>query len=154
MQAVIVEKASFSVIGREGTTDMGAGFVQKLWQEANSRFDEVEKLAKRNENGVPVGCWGAMSDLALHFDPWSDDFSQGRYLAGVECIDGAEPPEGWVKWTLPAFRFVRITCDGGDTFRAGMAYLESQNMQLAGAVQDFTDPSTGESFMWFPIARL
>ena len=39
-------KPAFSVIGLEGSTEDGAGFVQRLWQEANGRFDEVAALAK------------------------------------------------------------------------------------------------------------
>ena len=31
-------KASFSVIGKEGSTLDGQGFIQKLWEDANSHF--------------------------------------------------------------------------------------------------------------------
>ena len=34
-------KESFSVIGKEGSTEDGIGFIQKLWDDANSHFDEV-----------------------------------------------------------------------------------------------------------------
>ena len=27
----------------------------------------------------------------------------GLYLAGVECIDNAEAPDGWIKWTIPSY---------------------------------------------------
>ena len=40
-------KDSFVVIGKEGTTKDGNGFIQKLWDTANSHFDEVEHLAKK-----------------------------------------------------------------------------------------------------------
>jgi hypothetical protein len=42
-------KESFAVIGREGSTEDGAGFVQRLWADANSRFAEVAALAKKDE---------------------------------------------------------------------------------------------------------
>ena len=41
-------KSSFSVIGKEGSTLDGQGFIQKLWEDANSHFDEVQSLAKRD----------------------------------------------------------------------------------------------------------
>ena len=42
-------KASFSVIGKEGSTLDGQGFIQKLWEDANSHFSEVQALAKKDE---------------------------------------------------------------------------------------------------------
>ena len=33
-----VAKAAFAVIGLEGSTEEGEGFVQRLWAEANARF--------------------------------------------------------------------------------------------------------------------
>ena len=32
---------AFSVIGKEGASQEGEGFVQKLWQDTNSHFDEI-----------------------------------------------------------------------------------------------------------------
>ena len=37
-------KESFVVIGKEGATTDGAGFIQKLWEDANSHFGEVVHL--------------------------------------------------------------------------------------------------------------
>ena len=51
-------KPTFTVIGKEGSTLDGKGFVQKLWNDANSHFDEVQSLAKKDENGKLVGIWG------------------------------------------------------------------------------------------------
>ena len=45
------KKESFVVIGKEGATTDGAGFIQKLWDDANSHFGEVSHLAKKDENG-------------------------------------------------------------------------------------------------------
>ena len=69
-------KKSFVVIGKEGSTLDGAGFIQKLWEDANSHFNEVECLAKRDENGNFAGFWGAMSDLSHSFRPWEENFSK------------------------------------------------------------------------------
>ena len=39
-----IKKSAFCVIGMPGSTDDGEGFVQKLWEKANSRFGEVAAL--------------------------------------------------------------------------------------------------------------
>ena len=87
---VKVIKEKFVVIGKEGSTLDGEGFIQKLWDDANSHFSEVAHLAKKDANGGIVGIWGAMSDISRSFKPWEDGFSKGLYLAGVECVDNAE----------------------------------------------------------------
>ena len=42
---VKVIKEKFVVIGKEGSTLDGEGFIQKLWDDANSHFSEVAHLA-------------------------------------------------------------------------------------------------------------
>ena len=82
----IIQKA-FVVIGKDGSTRDGAGFIQKLWEDANHHFHEIESLAKKDMKGNIVGIWGAMSDLSHAFNPWEDGFRKGLYLAGVEKVD-------------------------------------------------------------------
>ena len=147
-------KLSFSVIGKEVSTDDGDGFIQKLWDNANSHFNEVAHLAKRNENGALCGIWGVMSDFSHSFNPWENNFSQGLYLAGVECNDDAKAPEGWTKWIIPGYEYIHAECEGMDTFSSMIEYLNSNNIKLAGAVHDFTDPKTGKNYMFFPIRKL
>ena len=147
-------KEGFCVIGKEGSTNDGAGFVQVLWQDANGHFDQVAPLAKKDEQGNLVGIWGAMSDLNRRFLPWEDGFSRGLYLAGVECDAEADAPEGWVKWTVPGFEYLRVEADGPDVFPKMIAYLQENNLPLAGAVHDFTCPVTGKNYMYFPIRKL
>ena len=76
-----VIKEEFVVIGKEGSTLDGEGFIQKLWNDANSHFSEVAHLAKKDANGRIVGVWGAMSDFSYSFSPWEDGFRKGLYLA-------------------------------------------------------------------------
>lgn len=147
-------KESFAVIGKEGTTENGAGFVQLLWADANAHFAEVAHLAKKDENGNLAGIWGAMSDHSRRFLPWEDGFSKGLYLAGVECADDAEAPEGWTKWIIPGFEYLWVECDHDTVFLEMITYLEENNIPLAGAVHDFTCPQTGKNFMLFPIRKL
>ena len=147
-------KESFSVIGKEGSTEDGAGFVQNLWADANSHFTEVAPLAKKDENGNLLGIWGAMTDFSRTFQPWEDGFSKGLYLAGVECSDDALPPEGWTKWTVPGFEYLRVVCDHDGIFPEMIARLQENNIPLAGGVHDFTCPATGKNYMYFPIRKL
>ncbi len=51
-------KESFVVIGKEGSTLDGEGFIQRLWVDADSHFGEVQHLAKKDENGNIGGIWG------------------------------------------------------------------------------------------------
>ena len=147
-------KESFSVIGKEGSTEDGPGFVQNLWADANSHFAEVEHLAKKDENGNRVGIWGAMTDFSRSFLPWEDGFSKGLYLAGIECPNDAEPPKGWTKWIIPGFEYLYAECDRDTVFSEMIAYLQENNIPLAGAVHDFTCPQTGRNYMFFPIKKL
>ena len=148
----IIKKA-FVVIGKEGSTLDGEGFIQKLWDDANGHFDEVAHLAKRDENGNLVGIWGAMSDLSHSFQPWEDGFSKGLYLAGVECVDNAEAPDGWTKWVIPGYEYLVVeNHDGafGDTIRR----MQEEGITLVGAVHDYTDPATGKGYLYFPIREV
>lgn len=151
-----MEKEAFCVIGREGSTADGQGFVAALWADANAHFEQVEALAKRDASGGLVGLWGLMSDMERTFAPWQEDYSQGLYLAGVEVDADAQAPEGWSKWTAPASQYLRVAVegDGPATFRAALDYLKAHDITLAGAVYDFTDPAQGKSYMVFPTKRL
>lgn len=147
-------KTSFSVIGKEGSTLDGQGFVQRLWEDANSHFGEVQALADRDENGNLVGIWGAMSDLSRTFQPWEDHFSQGLYLAGVECIADAQPPKGWTKWTIPGYEYLCAEVESESTFADVLDYMQANSITLVGAVHDFTCPSTGKNYLYFPIHQI
>ena len=148
----VIRKDAFCVIGKAGSTDDGADFVQRLWQDANSHFSEVEHLAKRDEKGNLVGVWGIMTNFAFEFLPWEDDFSKGLYMAGVEVETDAVAPEGWKKWIVPGFEYWKVRSDGPDTFRDTLAFMREHSQPLAAAVQDYTDPVTGENYMLFPVA--
>lgn len=147
-------KESFVVIGKEGSTEDGAGFIQRLWADANSHFGEIAHLAKKDEGGNFIGIWGAMSDFSHSFRPWEDGFRKGLYLAGVECVDGATAPQGWTKWVIPGFEYLYAECDHDTVFPEMIAYLRENHIPLAGAVHDFTCPQTGKSYMFFPIRKL
>jgi hypothetical protein len=146
-------KESFSVIGKEGSTNDGNGFVKRLWDDANLHFDEIVPLAKKDEAGNLLGIWGAMSDFSRFFAPWEEDFSKGLYLAGVEVENEAHPPESWVKWTIPSYEYIYVKNENQDTFQNVLKYMKENHHVLAGAVHDFNSPQDGQGFLYFPIKR-
>ena len=157
MDIATCELPAFSVVGMEEEAEPGHNPAPALWEKANARFGEVEGLALRDENGFPVGVWGAMSDLSRQFLPWEDGFSRGLYLAGVQVSDDARPPEGWTKWTLPAFACLRVRAEGdyAAAFRAGLDELKRRGLSLAGAVQECQHMAEGgQLYLFFPFKRL
>lgn len=152
MSAERIVKERFTVIGREGSTAEGDGFIGKLWDEANARFAEIEHLCKRDASGAFAGFWGAMSDFSRKFKPW-EGFANGLYLAGAECVDGAEPPEGWTKWTVPGYVYLRFARDEY-SFSQAAAHVKEKGHAFAGAAHDFIDPATGRGYICIPIRKL
>ena len=152
MSILRVIKKEFTVIGIEGSTNDGNGFIAKLWNEANTRFAEIMNLCKRDEDGNFVGFWGAMSDFSRSFEPW-EGFSQGLYLAGAECEDKADAPSGWTKWVVPSFEYLCFDCEEFE-FAQAIDYVKNNGFHLVGAVHDFTDPRTGRSYIYVPIKKL
>lgn len=150
---VKVIKKAFVVIGKMGSTLDGEGFIQKLWDDANSHFSEVAHLAKRDAKGNIVGIWGAMSDISHSYKPWEDGFSKGLYLAGVECDDNAEAPDGWTKWKIPGFEYIVVESNNG-AFEDTLRQMKEEGISLVGAVHDYTDPATGKGYMYFPIREV
>jgi len=147
-------KESFVVIGKEGSSLEGPDFIQKLWADANSHFKEIQHLAKKDENGKLLGIWGAMSDFSHSFKPWEDNFSKGLYLAGVECEETAEAPEGWTKWVMPGYEYFYAEVEGENTFSEVLEYLDSNKLTVVGAIHDFICPETGKNYVFFPIRTL
>lgn len=148
-----VIKERFAVIGKEGSTSDGEGFIQKLWDDANGHFSEVAHLAKKGADGSLVGIWGAMSDVSRSFKPWEDGFSKGLYLAGVECVDHAEAPDGWTKWIIPGYEYIVVENHTG-AFEETLGQMNEEGISLAGAVHDYTDPATGKGYLYFPIREV
>ena len=149
-------KGAFAVIGKEGSTADGEGFVPRLWADANAHYGEVSALAKTNPDGTLVGFWGLMSDFSRSFRPWEDNFSKGLYLAGVETDDRAQAPPGWTKWTVPAYEYLSVKVEGAmpQTFAVGLKYMEENHIPLAGAVHEYMDPNDHmQMYLFLPIGK-
>lgn len=157
MEVKRCEIESFSVIGKEGSTNDGKDFIKKLWDKVNNHFDEVKLLAKKNETGNFAGFWGAMSDFSRSFAPWENDYSDGFYLAGVEVEDDAEAPKGWTKWVIPSFDYlyVKVENDIPSALSFMLDFIEENDFKLAGAIHEyFCSEEKGQLYLFFPIRKL
>lgn len=56
---------------------------------------------------------------------WEEDYSKGVYLAGVEVVDEAVAPEGWVKWRIPGYEYLCVKCTEED-----ICSLQSESCQV------------------------
>ena len=86
---------------------------------------------------------------------WSTDAKRGLYLAGVEVYEDTPVPDGWVKWVMPARKYLvtKVTPESyGETFEKVInSLIPDLGMKLAGAVCDFTEPATGQNKLFFPV---
>ncbi len=157
MKYEIIDLPRITIIGKEGFCTKEKNVVQDLWQQANSNFCEIADLGMKNADGSFVGFWGAMSDETMSFMPWTDGFSRGLYLAGIEVYEDTEVPVGWTKWILPARKYLVTEVDPNsyaETFRSVIDDLIPElGMKLAGAVCDFTEPATGLNKLFFPVEK-
>ena len=87
------------------------------------------------------------------FKPWENGFSKGLYLAGVECIDNAEAPDGWTKWIIPSYEYIVVENHKG-AFEETIRKMNEHGISLVGAVHDYTEPTTGKDYLYFPIREV
>ena len=157
MKIETIVKPSITIIGKSRFVQPGTS-VEDIWKDANCHFDEVVGIAKKGANGKLVGVWGAMSNKAMTFLPWENNFSEGYYLAGVECEHETPIPEGWTKWTLPAFRYLVAKVEGNYQIvmqHVLSVYMPQHQLKLVGAIQEFYQPSeNGQLYLLFPIERV
>ena len=156
MKYEMIDLPKIAIIGKECLCTKEKNAVQDLWQQANSDFAEIADLGMKNADGSFVGFWGAMSDETMFFMPRTDDFSRGLYLAGIEVYEDTPVPAGWVKWVMPARKYLVTEVDSesyGETFQNVINHLIPElGMKLTGAVCDFTEPATGQNKLFFPVA--
>ena len=140
----------FSVVGFEGSTAAGDNLVPQLWDQAEKRLGDVFPSLKKRSI-FPI-YWGLMSDFSRSFKPWENNYSQGLYLAGFELEDTRLiPPEGWVKWDVPAQTYLALRLEGDyrSVLEKGLALIESHGYVLSGALFDHGE--NGEMWLYFPV---
>ena len=97
MKYEIIDLPIIAIIGKEGLCTKEKNVVHDLWHQANSNFSDIADLGMKNADGSFVGFWGAMSDETMSFMPWTDGFSRGLYLAGIEVYEAVS----YTHLTLP-----------------------------------------------------
>lgn len=154
MDIKIINKASFSVMGKLGQGSDNGGFkwISDLWEQTNKNFKEIQKFEIDN----PDGLWGIMSDIDEKFERWGDE---GKYLASCEVENGSTAPEGWHMWNVPEQTYLVVPCtikNYGEVFNNIIdKYIPDNNMQLVGAVHEhyFKNQSPENLELYFPIAK-
>jgi len=154
----IINKPSFCVIGKlgQGPSDSGPEWIMPLWDEANSKFNEISSLVKYDDTGKIAGMWGLMSDIREQFKRWG---TEGKYLAGCEVKDDAVAPAGWTLWRVPTRTYVTITCTQetyGEAFNFILnEYLPEKGYEVIGAIHEYypAEAEKGTLQLYFPIAE-
>ena len=151
----MIDLPKIAIIGKEGLCTKEKNIAQDLWRQADSDFSDVAELGMKNADGSFVGFWGAMSDETRSFLPWTDGFTRGLYLAGIEVYEDTPVPAGWVKWVMPARKYLvtEVTPESyQETFATVIhSLIPELGLKLAGAACDFTEPTTGQNKLFFPV---
>ena len=147
-------KEPFCVIGKEIYTWDGDGMIPKVWAVVDSKFDEIEPVICKDENGKPLAKWGAMSSKKRDFSMWEENGSVGLYLAGYEAPLDAKAPAGWTKWAVPGFEFRLGKIEGEGYFYRAFDELTSMGLPPVAATENWIDIETGEFYFAFPVKRL
>ena len=159
MKYELIHKGSFRVIGLEGSTKDGEGFIPKLYGSLQKRFSEIKDLVKKNQEGSVEGTYGLMSDFSHSFKPWENDFSEGLYLAGYELQEKIKAiPEGWVVWTVKEQDYFLAKLEEGDEYKRVFSdfvnyYISLEMKKLSGAVFDFYDLKERRQCLLFPVVE-
>ena len=146
-----VIKKAFVVIGKEGSTLDGAGFIQKLWDDANGHFSEVAHLRRKIQTEILWEYGGPCPMVLTHLMP-------GKMSLAKACIWREECvimviPAGWTKWIIPGYEYIVVENHNG-AFEDTIKQMNEEGMSLVGAVHDYTDPATGKGYMYFPIREI
>jgi Bacterial transcription activator, effector binding domain. len=157
MKYELIHKGSFRVVGLEGSTKDGEGFIPKLYDSLRKRFSEIQALVKKNPDGTLEGAYGLMSDFSRSFKPWENNFSAGLYLAGYELLAEVKTvPEGWTVWTVKEQDYFQVRLEEGDDYRKTFSTFVFFNIpyelqKLSGAVFDFYDIKEKQQCLLFPV---
>jgi hypothetical protein len=155
MDITIVNLPEIAIIGKLGLCTKERNIVQELWNQANTHFSEVAPLGMKEKDGSYVGFWGAMSDETMSYFPWTDNFTKGYYLAGIEVYQDTIVPDGWTKWNMPARIYLKVLIEPSHYSSIFTNVIQNKipemKMELSGAVCDFTEPATGKNYLLFPV---
>ncbi|MCI1244767.1 MAG: DUF3795 domain-containing protein [Bacilli bacterium] len=157
MKYETIRKKAFAVIGKEGSTEDGEGFIPRLYEAAEKGFGAIKSFVRRGEDGLPEGMYGLMSDFSRSYKPWEDHFSKGLYLAGYETNGPVRNvPEGWAVWNVKEQDYIFVRLEKGDKYEKVFNdfidyYIPLEMKTLSGAVFDYSLANRGERCLLFPV---
>ncbi len=149
-----IYKDIFSVIGKagQGPADSPQKWIPQLWNDANSHFAEIAEVIRKDENGIPLGVWGAMNDAEESNKRWGET---GKYMAGCEADIDAAAPEGWTKWIIPAQTYLVAECTAEEYGEVFGKITNDPNIEIVGTVHErYPVPGNSDLLeLYFPIAK-
>ena len=77
----------------------------------------------------------------------------GKEGSTLEGIDNAEAPDGWTKWIIPSYEYIVVENHKG-AFEETIRKMNEHGISLVGAVHDYTEPTTGKDYLYFPIREV
>ena len=160
MNVAYIYKDTFAVIGKagQGLADNPQAWILPLWSQFDANFSEIIGVIRRNENGMPVGVWGAMNDVDESNKRWGENATgepaQGKYMAGCEADIDAQPPAGWTKWIIPAQTYMTVKCTMAAYDDVFSKIVNDPDIQIVGTVHErYPDPGNPSIVeLWFPIS--
>ena len=107
MEAKIVEKSAFTVIGMHYRGKNENNEIPQMWQAFGPRVPEIKNVANPE---VAYGLCDNMDEASGEFD----------YIAGFEVSSVVDLPEGMVRWEVTGGKYAMVTCTLptlGETFK-------------------------------------
>ena len=59
--------------------------------------------------------------------------------------------DGWTKWIIPSYEYIVVENHKG-AFEETIRKMNEHGISLVGAVHDYTEPTTGKDYLYFPIS--
>ena len=145
-------KDAFAVIGKagHGAADKGSEWIKPLWEVAGATYSEIADVCKKSENGG-LFWWGAMNDSEEQNKVWGDT---GKYMAGCEADIKVNPPEGWIKWIIPAQTYLVVSASPDKYGEVFCEVMGDKDNIITGSIHEYYPVPDNPSVMelWFPVA--
>lgn len=149
MEARIVSRPAFTVMGLKYHGKNEEGEIPQMWQAFGPRMDGIKNVTDPN---VAYGVCGNMNESTGEFD----------YVAGFEVSSAQDIPEGMVSWDLPENTYAVFTCTLPtihETFQyIYESWLPQSDYQRAGGPEfelydkDFDPEDPGsEMYIYIPV---
>src|SRR5574344_703251 len=157
MKFRLIHKSAFQVIGKEGSTDEGEGFIKKLYLDLEKHFTDIEPFVKKVKGKVE-GQYGLMSDFAYKFKPWEENFTKGLYLAGpVLSSKGLDHDiKGFKVWSVKEQDYFEVELEKDDNYQEVFNHfvyyqIPFEMKTLSGAAFDYYSFSKQKQYILFPV---